>query len=135
MENLTIEECRSNIQDFANKHKIVFEDKGEVGFGRECVGLISGNNYIGYNPRHSETFEIIEGFESREFDKIAPSDAYHKGDYIAVLGRGDDAIRQLSDWVSELNKLDVVVEQYPTGATGLQAMMTGVFGKAIKLKS
>ena len=32
MENVkTIEECRLNIQEFANKHKLIFEDEGECG--------------------------------------------------------------------------------------------------------
>ena len=49
----TIEECKANIQEFANRFKLIFEDKGECGFGRECVGLTSVTNYVDYNPSYN----------------------------------------------------------------------------------
>lgn len=129
----TIEECKLNIQEFANKHKLIFEDEGECGFGRECVGLLSGSNYVDYNPTNSVDYNYIEEFYDKRFYEITPENAYHKHDCIAVLGRGDDAIRELSDWVDRLNEIGVKVEKYPTGATGLQAMISGVYGNAIRL--
>jgi len=129
----TIEECRSNIQEFANKHKLIFKDEGECGFGRECVGLTNGKNYVDYNPTDSVNYDYIDGFYDERFNDITPPDAYHKHNCIAVLGRGDDAIRQLSDWVDKLNEIGVKIEQYPTGATGFQAIISGVFGNAVRV--
>lgn len=115
----TIEDCRANIQEFANRLKVIFEDEGECGFGRECVGLTSGSNWVDYNPSDAMTYENIPEFYDERLDEITPPDAYHKHSCIAVLGRGDDAIRQLSDWIDKLKELGVVIEKYPTGAFGL----------------
>ena len=128
----SIEECRSNILQFANKFKLVFEDEGECGFGRECVGLMKVNNYVDYNPTDANCDYIKEFYDERLY-KISPSDAYHKHNCLAVLGRGDDAIRQLSDWVDKLNELGVVVDSYETGYTGLRALLSGVIGYAVRI--
>ena len=129
----SLEECRQNIQEFANRFKLIFEDEGECGFGRECVGLTNGNNWVDYNPTHSETYEYIEGFYDERFYDIAPEDAYHKHNCLAVLGRGENAIRQLSEWVDKLNELGAVVEQFETGATGIQAMFSGTHNYAVRI--
>ena len=128
----TINECIFNIQEFANTHNIEFEQEGEVGFGRECVGLKLNNNYIDYCPFNQETWEEIAEFNDERLYDIAPNDAYHKHNCIAVLGRSDDAIRQLSDWVDKLKELNATIVQYKTGATGLQAMISGAKGYAVK---
>ncbi len=129
----TIEQCRENIQEFANRFKIIFEDEGECGFGRECVGLTSGTSYIDYNPHKHPDYDQIEEFYDERLSQIAPPNAYHKHDCLAVLGRGDEAIRELSDWVDKLNELGAVVEKYSTGATGIQAMISGLVGHAVRI--
>lgn len=128
----TLDECRSNIQKFANRFKLIFEDEGEVGFGRECVGLTNGNNWVDYNP--TKDLEYIKDFYDERLYNITPPDAYHKHDCLAVLGRGEGAIRQLSDWVDKLNELGAVVEDYETGATGIQAIFSGInYGKSMDI--
>ncbi len=107
----TLNECKQNIQEFANQHKIIFDDEGDCGFGRECVGLRDGSGWIDFNPWNRETFKPIEKYSDDRFHAIAPKDAYHKHDCIAVLGRGEDVIRQLSDWVDGLRKLNVKLIQ------------------------
>ena len=129
----TIQGCFDNIQEFANKHKLIFDPEGECGFGRECVGLLHGDNYVDYNPTDSVNYDYIEGFYDERLNEIAPEDAYHNHNCLAVLGRGDNAIRQLSDWVDKLKELGVTVESYPTGATGIQSMISGVIGRAVKI--
>ena len=43
----TIDQCVTNIQEFATKNKHIYVDDGECGFGRECVGFITnGGNYV-----------------------------------------------------------------------------------------
>jgi len=49
------------------------------------------------------------------------------------MGRGDEAIRQLYDWVEKLNELNVTIEEFQTGAIGMQAIITGTTGYAVKL--
>jgi len=129
----TLEDCKQSIQSFANKFKLIFEEEGECGFGRECVGLTNGHNYVDYNPTNDTTNEYIQGFYDERFYDIAPPNAYHKHNCIAVLGRGEESIRELSDWVDKLNEIGAVVEKYPTGATGVQAMVSGIYNYAVKV--
>lgn len=127
-----MEQYIKNIQEFANTHKLIFEREGECGFGRECVGLLHGDNYVDYNPTDSVSYEPIKEFEDDRLYAIAPPLAYHKHNCLAVLGRGEKSIKQLSDWVDSLKELNVTIETYKTGATGVQAIVSGVFGKTVK---
>jgi len=125
---MNAEEARAICQRFANEHKVIFEDEGEVGFGRECVGFQRGEAYVDYNPTNRTTYEEIEEFAcpGAEPPDTVP-DAYHKHDCLAVLGRGDDVIMQLAAWVEHMEKQgDVSIVSYPTGATGPQLLFTGV---------
>ena len=131
----SIEDCRKVIQEFANRFKLIFEEEGECGFGRECVGLTNGNNYVDYNPTDSVNCDYIKEFYNDKFYDIAPADAYHKHNCLAVLGRGEKSIRQLADWVDKLNEMGAVVEIYATGATGLQAMISGTHNYAVRVKN
>jgi len=129
----TIEECKANIQEFANRFKLIFDEQGEIGIGRECVGLRDGLCYVACNPTRHTDYEYIDKFYDERLSDIAPKNAYHKADYIAVLGRGETAIRELSEWVEKLNELGAVVETYNTGATGIQATFSGVYGHAVRI--
>ncbi len=130
---LSIEQCKELIQDFANRFKLIFEEEGECGFGRECVGLTNGKNYVDYNPTDNVNYDYIPEFYDERFSQIAPENAYHKHDCIAVLGRGEEAIRELADWVNKLNELGAVVDRYETGATGIQALFSGSHNYAVKI--
>lgn len=130
----SIEDCRKVIQEFANRFKLIFEDEGECGFGRECVGLTDGNNYVDYNPTDRVKYAYIKEFYNEKFYDIVPANAYHKHNCLAVLGRGEESIRQLADWVDKLNKMGAVVEKYATGATGIQAMISGTHNYAVRCK-
>lgn len=129
-----MEQYIKNIQEFANKHKIVFEQEGECGFGRECVGLMHGDNYVDYNPTDDKTYECLPEFLDERLYDIAPKDAYHKHNCLAVLGRGEEAIKQLSEWVDKLKELGVTVEAYKkTNTDLLNVMIHGTHGYAVKV--
>jgi hypothetical protein len=119
MENTlkTIGECKLNIKTFADRFNLIFEEEGQCGLGRECVGLIFGDNYVDYNPCDDTYLDYIEYFYDERLYDIKPTDAYHKHDCIAVLGRGDDVIRQLSDWIDSLNELNAVIEKISISST------------------
>jgi len=130
--------------NFANKHKVKLEKKGEVGFGRPCVGFISKGNYIAYNPvsiKNGKLIELVDKngdalYDDRHYD-LRPVDSYHKGDYVAVLVRFenyDKALIQLAQWVDNLEKEEVKIVEYDTLAEGLQADIIGKEGKALKFK-
>ena len=129
----TIEEHKANIQEFANRFKLIFEDDGEVGFGRKCVGLTNGNNYVNYNPTQFPDYDYVEEFYDERLYDIVPENAYHKHNCLAVLGNEESSIIQLSEWIDKLKELGAVVEKYKTGATGIQGLISGTENYAIKL--
>ena len=129
----TIKEYKANIQEFANRFKLIFEDDGEVGFGRKCVGLTNGNNYVDYNPTQFPNYDYVEEFYDERLFDIVPENAYHKHNCLAVLGNEETSIIQLSEWIDKLKELGAVVEKYKTGATGIQVLLSGTENYAIKL--
>lgn len=57
---------REKIFAFANKHGILFVEKGECGFGRPCVGLNRGDgSWLDYNPLSDTTYGPIFPYDSR----------------------------------------------------------------------
>ena len=129
---------RETCQRFANQHKVIFEDDGEVGFGRECVGFISrSGGFLDHNPRRAPNYEAIE---EAACELAHPGegifDAYHKHECMAILGRGAGAVSQLALWVRQLEAAGTVsVIQYETGQTGIGALINGVMGHAVMVKT
>jgi hypothetical protein len=138
-----MDKIRQQLEQFAIKHKLILEDHGEVGFGRPCVGYIKGNGYVDYNPHLplTDDFEFPPVFPDDDIYRPpygdGVKDAYHKHDCLAVLVHDDDyneALRQLAIWVDDLEARGVYVAEYHTGAQGLQALLTGLIGYAIRFK-
>lgn len=134
-----MKEVIERLKDFAAKHDLILEQKGEVGFGRPCVGyLAKGGNYVDINPTDSTHYNEIWERDERLY---APEgvQAYHKHDCMAVLvhdEKYDEALCQLLLWVVHLQSQgEVFTESFSTGATGMQAMISGVTGYAIRLKA
>lgn len=123
------------LQAFANEHKLILEDRGEVGFWRPCVGFIKGDGYIDYNAL---TYKKMEKAFPGDKDLNPPpgvTNAYHKHQCMAVLVEDDDydwALEELAIWVDDWNRIGVRVVEYPTEATGLQAIISGVTGYAFR---
>jgi hypothetical protein len=114
---MNIEQAREICQKFALKHKLIFEDEGECGFGRKCVGFISRNgNWLDHNPTN-KNFEYIEETKCEHTWPPEGIDAYHKHDCMAVLGRDEEAIIGLAKWVLKLEKIgNVRIVEFQTGA-------------------
>lgn len=83
------------LADWAVRNDCQFKLEGEVGFGRECVGMLRGNSYLDYS-------HLWQEMPGEEF--WWPQNAYHKHDCMAVLGRGPDAVRELYDWAKWLDE-------------------------------
>lgn len=131
---------RARIQAFANKHKLIFEDKGECGFGRSCVGLNTGGNWLNYNPyKLNDNYDPIPEFNDDRLRAPGDVDAYHKHDCFAVLVHDEDyakAIRGLDEWITHiLSQGEVEVAEFDTGAVGIQALLSGLTGKALRYKA
>lgn len=133
-----IDKAVERCQNFATKHKLIFEDTGTVGFDRPCVGFIRGSGYIDYNPLQYPDFSNVWPHDHRLGPPAGVEDAYHKHDCLAVLVHEENygvAIDQLAAWVDHLESQgEVEVVEYATGATGVHAFMTGAYHWAVRIK-
>jgi hypothetical protein len=130
-------ENNNKLDAFAKKHALKLEKMGEVGFGRPCVGFIAGNGYVDYNalkyPNLTPAFPQDDPYCPPEDVK----DAYHKHDCLAVLVYNEDyeeALRQLNIWVEDIESRGGKIYPFETGATGIQAMLSGRTGWALRFK-
>jgi hypothetical protein len=89
------------LRRWATEHGAVLDLEGECGFGRECVGISVGHQWLDYAAEPSLAPP----------PSVAPN-AYHKHECLAVLGRGDGAIHQLFEWVMFIEESGGVVVQY-----------------------
>lgn len=125
------------LSEWCTKNNVALEQHGECGFARPCVGILKGSNYLEYNPTSFTDYETIKGFEG---DYYAPDgvESYHKATCLAVLvenDRYDEGINQLFKWISHLeSKGELEVVEFSTGATGIQALVSGVTCHAIRYK-
>lgn len=79
--------------------------EGTCGFGRECVGVSAYTQYPDYEW-YDEEYERIDG----NGDVWTPEDAYHKHPCVAVLGRGENSVAQLYDWIKWFDANGFVLE-------------------------
>lgn len=84
---------------WAAQNRVIITE-GECGFGRECVGVTSGNQWIDWQVTNMETFRNEPG----GYDGWVPDGAYHKHDCVAVLGQDDESWRQLGQWLDHIVK-------------------------------
>lgn len=78
---------------------------GEVGFGRECVGITKDGNFPDYRWYNETTYERADP----NGEVWVPEDAYHKHDCVAVLGRGEGAEAQLYEWLTWFDRREFKV--------------------------
>ncbi len=134
---LSVADARAICERFALKHKVIFDDEGECGFGRKCVGFRDGHKWIDHNPYKSNgDYEPIKDLACDACYAPSGVHSYHKHDCLAVLGRGDEAVIGLAKWVIKLEAAgEVKIVQYETGATGMQALFSGVTARAVIVKA
>ena len=98
--------------------------EGECGFGRECVGVLSGDNYPDYEWYDDTTYDRLD----QNGEVWTPPDAYHKHPCVAVLGRGEDAESQLYTWLKWFDDSNFTLEtgyQQPDPRLGVLAFALG----------
>jgi hypothetical protein len=89
------------------------------GLGRPCIGIVKDSSFIEYNPI-DDNLQYKLDYYYEGFNKIAPPDAYHKFNCVAVLLHGKDdiimdyeeAIDQLYNWVLDLEEIGVVLVEF-----------------------
>lgn len=121
------------LEKFAKKHGIFLVRKGEVGFGRPCVGFISSDEsaYVDYNACVYPDFNPAFPNDDQYSPPREVEDAYHKHDCLAVLVYGDDynkALHQLLIWVRDIENRNGYVVKYRNYATGFKQLLVGDYG-------
>jgi hypothetical protein len=134
------------MQTWAAQNNAQLVTRGEVGFGRPCVGISQGQSYLDflwceYNEDRDVMVALYKDERIQAFRRAAPEDAYHKHPCMAVLVHavdgGEDygtALNQLYEWVKwcEDNGWGVVTEARKTfnepGTFGaqLELLMSGL---------
>lgn len=94
-DTLTRDERITWMAVWAAKAGLQLQLEGECGFGRECVGVLTDGHYPDYQWHDETTYERADS----NGDVWTPPNAYHKADVVAVLGRGEEAERELYDWL------------------------------------
>lgn len=81
--------------EWCARNGLALQLEGEVGFGRECVGVLANDQYPDYHWYDDETYDRLDN----NGEVWTPEDAYHKHPCVAVLGRGESAEEQLYRWL------------------------------------
>lgn len=93
--------------EWCERYELTLQTRGQVGFGRPCVGITYGQSYVDFD------YELHYSVDRGGIGLWNPPDAYHKHDCLAVLVHNDDyvtALDQLYDWVTWLVEHNVGVE-------------------------
>jgi hypothetical protein len=93
------------LTEWASRYRCSLQLNGEVGFGRDCVGILKDGHYIDTADIKGETAYVAGG------EWWEPEDSYHKHDCLAVLGHGDGPLEQLYQWVKWLDGHGYGVEE------------------------
>ena len=109
---------REYLIHWAYREKCVFEEEGEVGFGRECVGMVRDSSYVDLGPHEKQ--ELLVGrppyWVTVPIEESKPpegvTDAYQKHDCLCVIGGGDGAVHQLYLWCWALERRGVHVSPW-----------------------
>lgn len=84
--------------EWAMENRVIITE-GEVGFGRDCVGVSAGTFWIDWRAnKGSPTWEEIPG----AYDGFIPDGAYHKHDCVCVLGQSDESWMMLAMWLDHI---------------------------------
>jgi len=96
------------LTEWAARYRCALQLNGQVGFGRDCVGILKDSHYIDTADAKNAT---AYNYESGPGSWWEPEDSYHKHDCLAVLGHGDEALAQLYQWVKWLDGHGYGVEE------------------------
>lgn len=101
-----------NIHKFCETTGFIFK-KGQIGFDRDCVGIIdpSTDSYVAYSIYDDQYNVLFTCTAKRALD------AYHKGDYLAVLGHSDSSVKQLDEWVNRIMEQGFIITLYTDHTT------------------
>jgi len=115
-----------NILKFCEETGFDFQT-GEIGFGRECVGITDSNTdcYVAYEVHDDKTYET-----TAESTADIADHAYHKSPNLSVLTADiskEEAIKELDDWIGRILEKGYKVIEYEEShsLSGLMQQMQG----------
>lgn len=113
---MTYNEAKKICETFALKHRVIFDEEGSCGFGRDCVGFRDGGAWVDHNPHNPEDYELMEEYICEAAYPPEGTEAYHKHDCLAVLGHGESSVIALAKWVQSMEKAgEVKIVTYDRG--------------------
>lgn len=111
--------------EWAGRFGATIQSRGEVGFGRPCVGVVYGQSYVDLsNNDYMGDYQCVPTPDGVE-------DAYHKHECMAVLVHEDDydrALEQLCLWIEWC-----IAEDYGIKIESRRTMNQDGFGRQLEL--
>jgi hypothetical protein len=96
--------------------------ESSCGFGRDCVGVLVGDNFPEYEWWDDDYTER----QDPNGKVWTPEGAYHKHPCVAVLGHGEEAEDQLFQWLKWFDKEGFKVEEHTRRGHLMQLMVCGL---------
>ena len=120
----------NNIEKFCKETGFVFQEKGEIGFGRECVGILDPvtDSYVAYEALYDDEGDSPSYCPIYSHSAEIADNAYHKGPYLAVLLRYIDkeaAIKELDEWVGRILAKGYKIQEYQNKGNDIAEFLTG----------
>ena len=110
---MNIQEKISWLQEWCDKRRLTLDlEEGTAGFGRPCVGISEPASQAWLDVDYEEPWDEEPEEGVNWFPQLEPPEhvhAYHKHPCLCVLGRGDESISGLYDWVRALDAIGVEV--------------------------
>lgn len=136
-----MENVLKKLNDFAIRHKVILEEKGEIGFGRPCVGFIRNGSYIDINPYKEDYSGFDKDFYCEDFYAPEGVESYHKHDCLAILCKNtkegyEEGLRQLLKWIEHIEKKNsiIIVNRQNKPKSTMEALFKGLSSPAMRLK-
>jgi hypothetical protein len=120
------------LTEWAARYRCSLQLNGQVGFGRDCVGILKDSHYIDTQDAKNAT---AYNHNSEPGSWWEPEDSYHKHDSLAVLGHGQDSLDQLYRWVKWLDENQWGVEEiYRQPSSDIDLALHGIsLAKLVRL--
>lgn len=120
------------LNKFCFAHDIELVEKGEIGFGRPCVGIYKDGCFVGYNSFWYAGGELHYYFkEDKRFEQLKTENSYHKVDCFAVICEDDvfkyrNAVIELANWIYSIEEIGKVsIKSYQSKNMNAKTFFTG----------
>lgn len=127
MEQHTLSTMEADLTAWAAEWGVTYQ-RGEVGFGRNCVGFIhdESGSYVDLYEMGADYLPVDPELEQATRPPAMVADAYHKHDCLAVLVHGEalpSAVAQLYAWVGSLRLNGFTVKVVPRRTMDVSALL------------